>query len=59
VGQAAQTFGLEDAVNSVAVQVRQDVGDHKGEVIQGKAGGLDRRAQTMARSSSVAFQGSL
>ena len=56
--QAAQALGLEDAVDGVAVEVRQEVGDHEGEVVERKAGGR-RRAQTMARSSSLAFQGSL
>jgi hypothetical protein len=40
VGQAAQTLGLEEAMDGVAVQVRQDLGDHKGEVVEGKARGL-------------------
>jgi hypothetical protein len=35
--QAVQPFGLEDAVDRVAVQVRQEVGDHEGEVIERKA----------------------
>ena len=57
--QAVQAFGLEDAVHGVAGQVGQDVGDHEGEVVEGDAGGLAPRAPTMARSSSLAFQGSL
>jgi hypothetical protein len=57
--QAVQALGLENAVDGIAVEVRQEVRDHEGEVIEGKARGLARRAQTMARSSSVAFQGSL
>ena len=35
---AAQARGLEDAVNVVAVEVRQEVADHEGDVIQREAG---------------------
>src|SRR4051812_3326638 len=35
--QAAQALGFQDAVDRVTVQMRQEVRDHKGEVIQGKA----------------------
>src|ERR687886_66473 len=35
---AAQARGLEDAVDVVAAQVRQEVVDHEGEVIQREAG---------------------
>jgi hypothetical protein len=38
--------------------MRQEVRDHEGEVIERKAGSPPQ-AQTIARSSSVAFQGSL
>ena len=37
--QAAQALGLEDAVDGIAVEMRQEVGDHEGEVIERKAGG--------------------
>ena len=37
--QAAQALGFQNAVDRVPVQMRQKVGDYKGEVIQGKAGG--------------------
>ena len=36
--QAAQALGFQDAVDRVAVEMRQEVGDHEGQVIQGKAG---------------------
>ncbi len=36
--QAAQALGLQDAVDRVAVEVGQKVGDHEGEVIQREAG---------------------
>ena len=38
--QAAQPFSLEDAVDRIAVEMRQEVRDHEGEVIERKAGGL-------------------
>jgi hypothetical protein len=38
--QAPQAFSLEDAVDRIAVEMRQEVADHEGEVIQRKAGGL-------------------
>ena len=41
---AAQARGLEDAVDVVAVEVRQEVADHEGEVIQREAGGATQRA---------------
>ena len=42
--QAVQAFGPEDAVNRVAVQVGQEGGDHKGEVVERKARGAAERA---------------
>jgi hypothetical protein len=54
--KAPQPFGFEDAVDGIPVEMRQEVRDHKGEVIEPVA---RRRAQTIARSSSLAFQGSL
>ena len=36
-GSAAQVRGLEDAVDVVPVEVRQEVGDHEGEVVERKA----------------------
>ena len=56
--QTAEPLSLEDAVDRIAVEMRQEVRDDEGEIVERKAGGR-RRAQTMARSSSVAFQGSL
>src|SRR3954463_11177150 len=41
---AAQARGLEDAVDVVPVEVRQEVADHEGEVIQREAGGATQRA---------------
>jgi hypothetical protein len=42
--EAIEALGLEDAVDRVTVQMRQKVADHKGEVIQRKAGGPPQRA---------------
>src|SRR4051794_11394797 len=42
--QAGQTLGFQDAGARVTVQVGQEVADHKGEVIQRKAGGPPQRA---------------
>jgi hypothetical protein len=53
---AVQAFRLEDAPDAVAIEMRQEVGDHESEIIEGEVGGR-RRAQTTARSSSVAFHG--
>ncbi len=39
-GQAAQAFGFEDAVDRIAVEMRQEVRDDEGEIIKRKAGGL-------------------
>ena len=36
-GQAAQALGFQDAIDRVAIEVRQKVGHHEGEVIQRKA----------------------
>src|SRR5215207_8303223 len=41
---AAQARGLEDAVDVVPVEVRQEVADHEGEVVQREAGGATQRA---------------
>src|SRR4051794_41907043 len=41
---AAQARGLEDAVDVVPVEVRQEVADHEGEGIQREAGGATQRA---------------
>jgi hypothetical protein len=35
--KAVEALGLEDAVDGIPVQVGQEVGDHKGEVIERKA----------------------
>jgi hypothetical protein len=37
--QAPQALGLEDAVDRIAVQIRQEVAHHEGQVIERKAGG--------------------
>ena len=42
--QAVEAFGLEDAVDRIAVQMRQEVRDDKGEVIEGEAGGAPQGA---------------
>ena len=54
---AVQALGLEDAPDTVAIEVRQEVADNKGQIIEGKVGGAAHSAE-MARSSSVAFHGS-
>src|SRR5215211_4867515 len=41
--QAAQALGFQDAVDRVAIEMRQKVGDHKGQVIQRKAGCATQR----------------
>ena len=51
-----QALGLEDAPNAVAVELRQEVGDGEGEVIEGKLVAR-RRLQAMARSSLLALHG--
>jgi hypothetical protein len=35
--EATQALGFQDAVDRVAIEIRQEMSDHKGEVIQGKA----------------------
>src|SRR3954468_2723507 len=42
--QAVEALGLEDAVDRVPVQMRQEVREDEGEVIEGKAGGAAERA---------------
>src|SRR4029453_7111655 len=46
--QAAQALSFQDAVDRVAIEMRQEVADHKGEVIQGKAGGTPQGADNGA-----------
>ena len=46
--QAAQALGFQDAIDRVTVQMRQKVADHKGEVIQGKAGCATQRTDNGA-----------
>jgi hypothetical protein len=41
--QAAQALGLQNAVDRVAVEVGQEVGDHEGEVVQREAGRTPQR----------------
>src|SRR3954447_8129179 len=43
-GEAIEPFRLEDAVDRIPVQVRQEVGDDEGEVVERKAGGAAERA---------------
>ena len=42
--QAAQALGLEDAVDGIAVEMRQEVRDHEGEVVEREAGGAAQGA---------------
>jgi len=42
--QPVQALGFEDPVDRIPVQVRQEVHDHKGEVVQRKAGGATQGA---------------
>jgi hypothetical protein len=57
LGPAIEAFGLEDAPDAVAIEMRQEMGDDK--VSSSRAKLVTRRSvQTMARSSSVAFHGS-
>src|SRR5215213_1137372 len=46
--QAAQALGFQDAVDRVAVEVGQEMGDHKGQVIQRKAGSATQRTDNGA-----------
>ena len=46
--QAAQARGFQDAVDRVTVEMRQEVADHKGEVIQRKAGCATQRTDNGA-----------
>jgi hypothetical protein len=41
--QPPQAFGLEDAIDGIAVEMRQEMRDHEGEVIERKAGGAAQR----------------
>ena len=43
-GPAAQTLGLQDAPNAVAIEVRQEVRDDEGEVIEREVGGSTQGA---------------
>src|SRR4051794_20938559 len=56
--QPVEAFGLEDAVDGIPVQMRQEWVRMKVRSSSGKPVAR-RKAQTMARSSSLAFQGSL
>lgn len=42
--KAFEPFGLEDAVDSVPVQVRQDLDDDEGEIVEREACGPAQRA---------------
>ena len=42
--QAAEAFSLEDAVDGIAVEMRQEVRDDEGEIVERKAGGLAQGA---------------
>src|SRR5918912_814322 len=46
--EAAQALGFQDAVDCITVEMGQEVGDHKGEVIQGKARGTPQGADNGA-----------
>ena len=50
---AAQARGLEDAVDVVAVEVRQEVGDHEGELVEREAG----RAAQLAHHGAFLLAG--
>jgi hypothetical protein len=39
----AQPLGAEDAPDAVAVEVRQEMGDHEGQVVEGEVGGAAER----------------
>ena len=42
--QAAEPLRLEDAVDGIAVEMRQEVRDDEGQIVEGKAGGLAQSA---------------
>jgi hypothetical protein len=42
-GQAPQALGLEDAVDRIAVEMRQEMAHHEGQIIERKAGGAPQR----------------
>src|SRR5215213_4372307 len=44
LGPAVEAFGREDAPDAVAVERRQEMGDDKGQVIEGEVGGPAQRA---------------
>src|SRR5437870_13746922 len=46
--EAAQALGFQDAVDRIAIEMRQEMSDHKGQVIQRKAGGPPQRADNGA-----------
>ena len=48
LGAAVQPFGLEDAPDAVAIQMRQEMGDDKRQVIEGEAGDATQRADNGA-----------
>ena len=43
-GPAVEAFGPEDAPDAVAVEMRQEVGDDEGQVVEGKVGDPTERA---------------
>jgi hypothetical protein len=45
---SVQTFGLEDAPDAVAVKVRQEMGDDKGEIVEREVGGTPQAADNSA-----------
>jgi hypothetical protein len=56
--QTAEPLSLEDAVDRIPVEMRQEVRDHEGEIIERKAGGLAQGTDNRPLLV-VAFQGSL
>lgn len=63
---AIQAFGLENAPDAVAIEMRQEVADDEGEVVEREVGGASKGADDGALSlrrpgqcprPSVAFQG--
>src|SRR5215213_4192264 len=43
-GPAIEAFGLEDAPDAVAVEMRQEMGDDEGQLIEGEVGDPAQRA---------------
>src|SRR3954470_15020602 len=48
LGPAVEAFGLENAPDAVAIEMRQEMGDDKGQVIEGEVGDPAQRADNGA-----------